>query len=539
MKMRTIKLSSLCLPVLVLTVGAIVNCASLPDDCDTHRNCPIGGTAGSSGSSGDAGEGNANVGGSVAGKGGSAASGSTSGGKSGSGGSSGTSSGGDGGAGGTGGSCDTTKSPTEEACLVTDDYAVFVSPDGDDDANDGSQGAPLASLTKAVEVAAGAKLVLVCDATYDEHAVVTVGARVYGGFKCTDWTAEDGKPLFKPTTTGPALKIDSVDDEVLLQGVSFEVGDAVNAGETALAAIVNQSPKVTFRSVSLKAGKGKTGANGALTMFTYPAADALNGNPENPATMGGAEKICSCQTALMSVGGLGGPPSSAGTAGSKGLPDHGAGVAGTPVSCGSGGTGQDGNDAPAPSPASGAKTLGDATPTGWNATGGVDGATGSPGQGGGGGASRNNLGHGGGGGCGGCGGNGGTAGKGGGGSIALLAVGSQVALDASSLVTADAGNGGSGASGQSGQPQVGVGGGTVSALNSCPGGVGGKGGDGAAGGGGAGGISAGIVWKGAMQPTVSADTTITTGKAGVKGNGGVPATNDGIAGVSQKILAAN
>ena len=44
------------------------------------------------------------------------------------------------------------------------------------------------------ELAAGAKLVLVCDATYDEHVVVSSDAHVYGGFKCTDWTAEDGEP---------------------------------------------------------------------------------------------------------------------------------------------------------------------------------------------------------------------------------------------------------------------------------------------------------------------------------------------------------
>jgi hypothetical protein len=42
-----------------------------------------------------------------------------------------------------------------------------------------------------------------------------------------------------------------------------------------------------------------------------------------------------------------------------------------------------------------------------------------------------------------------------------------------------------------------------------------------------------------MQPNVSANTTITNGKAGAKGAGGVPSTNDGIAGVAQKILSLN
>lgn len=536
--MRDLRIAYLGFTAVVATFAATTSCNAPSDECGTLAECPLAGSAGTGGDAG-AGESNAGTSGASGGKGGAA--GSNTGGKSGMGGSSGTSAAGDGGAGGAGmGGCDTTKNPNEEACLVSDDYAVFVSPDGDDDQNDGSQIAPLASLTKAVEVAAGTKLVLVCDATYNERVSITVGARVYGGFKCVDWTPENGKPLFKPTTS-PALKVDGVDDEVVIEGVSFEVGDAINAGETALTAILNQSPKVTLRGVSLKAGKGKAGANGALSTFTYPDATSLNGNAEELLKMGGGEKKCACQGALMSIGGSGGPPSSSGQDGAKGLPDHGGGLGGDPAAgdCGAGSSGKKGANAPAVSPADGAKLFGEAAISGWQPGSGTDGATGTPGQGGGGGASLNDAGHGGGGGCGGCGGNGGTAGKGGGGSIALLALNSPVMLEASTLTAADAGNGGTGAAGQTGQQDIGSGGNSLASANSCGGGTGGKGGNGGAGGGGAGGISVGIVWKGAMQPTVSADTTITTGKAGTKGNGGVPATNDGIAGVSQKILAAN
>lgn len=48
--------------------------------------------------------------------------------------------------------CDTTKSPDDEACLVSDDFAVFVSPDGDDK-NEDTEATPLTSLTKAATVA--------------------------------------------------------------------------------------------------------------------------------------------------------------------------------------------------------------------------------------------------------------------------------------------------------------------------------------------------------------------------------------------------
>jgi len=519
-------------------------CAGSPTDCD-YGLCGngTGAKAGSSGSANGAGVGGEDAGGGKSGAGGGkgGASGSSSGGTSGDAGSTGN--GGEAG----GGGCDTTQSPTEEACLVSDEFAVFVSPDGDD-ANDGMQGTPLATLTKAVEVAAGEKLVLVCDATYDEHVSITVGARIYGGFKCTDWSAEAANPLFKPTTAGVALKITGVVDNVLVEHVNFEVGDAAVAGETALVAIVNASPKVTLRAVSLKAGKGSAGANGSLAIFTYPDKATFKGNPESMVTpgTGGDSKTCTCQAGLQSVGGVGGTPVAGGQNGSKGQPEHGGGAGGDPAAgdCGIGvggktGSGSKGANAGAGGPANGAPSLGTATASTWQPTAGTDGATGQPGQGGGGGASFNASGHGGGGGCGGCGGNGGTAGKGGGGSIALLALNSPVALESSTLTTADAGNGGTGAAGQPGQKEAGGGGSVADSLNSCGGGGGGFGGDGGAGGGGAGGISVGIVWKGGMAPTVSADTTTTNGKAGTKGNGGAPGTNDGIAGVSQKILSLN
>lgn len=510
-------------------------CTSTMDDCENTSTCPPSGGA-SSGNAGSSGKSGSSAGGSASGTAGETAGGSTVGGSS----TAGTG-GADAGAGGGGPSgCDSTKNPLDESCLVSNDYAVFVAPTGDDN-NTGTQDEPLASLTKAVEVAAGDKLVLVCTSTYDEHVVIASGAHIFGGFKCADWSPDTAKSLFKPTTAGPALKIDTVSDELLLDGLSFEVGDAAAAGETALTAIVNASPKVTLRGVSLKAGKGKTGSDGSLSDFEFPDESTLGGNAESPAGSGGAEKTCACQTGLMSVGALGGAPSASGQSGAKGLPDHGGGLGGDPSAgdCGSGSSGKKGADAPAATAAAGAAILGSASPAGWVPSRGEDGTTGVPGQGGGGGASLNSSGHGGGGGCGGCGGNGGTAGKGGGGSIALLLVNSPVTMVASTLLTADAGNGGSGVDGQAGQVAIGAGGGVVSSINACPGGNGGKGAKGGAGGGGAGGVSVGIIWKGAIAPTVSADTNITVGKAGTKGVGGVPGANDGIAGVAQKVLPLN
>src|SRR5690606_27009058 len=98
-----------------------------------------GGAAGAAGSSGAAGGGSGGVGGS-------AGSGAT-------GGSAGSAAaGGSGGTGGDASACDPTALPADDACVVDEEYAVFVSPSGDDNAA-GSRAAPLGSVGKGVTAA--------------------------------------------------------------------------------------------------------------------------------------------------------------------------------------------------------------------------------------------------------------------------------------------------------------------------------------------------------------------------------------------------
>lgn len=532
--MRTLSLSLTLGGVAFVLSAQLSGCNAVSDDCNSYASCPDGssgssGTSGSSGSGGTDGDsgapaGGSDQGGSNGGKGGAPA-----------GGSSGTS--GDSGAGGTGSTqCDTTKSPRDEACLVSDEFAVFVAPSGDDK-NAGTQAAPFATLTKAA-AAAGDLPVLVCDATYDEHVTITKGVRIFGGFKCTNWSTESAKPSFKPSTAGPALKIDTVADPVVIDGVGFEVGDAVAPGATALTAIVNASPKVSLRAVSFKAGKGKSGANGAVTNFTFPVSTELDGNSAI-GTTGGLPHPFTCPGGVETSGGGGGTGQAGGQAGGLGTPDL-PGAGGEPGMPGGDcvtGVGRNGANAPDAPAASGAQALGTLTAVGWSSGSGGDGQNGSPGQGGGGGASSK-TGGGGGGGAGACGGAGARGGQGGGGSVALAVLGSVVSIESSDLVTADAGDGGGTVAGQPGDKTQGGFAGNPG-PGACQGGAGGLGGDGGAGGGGAGGVSVGILWKGIAQPTVSANTTIVNGKLGAKGIGGAPGVNDGIAGVAQKLLQVN
>ncbi len=502
---------------LSMILGA--GCLCLPacgsgSSCSDNNACGSGGSSGSAGTGGSAGS---------AGMGGSSGSGGTDG---------GAGTGGASGAGGDGGGCDQSKSPSAESCLVSDQYAVFV--DGTAATNgDGSQASPYNNIADAV-TNAGNKIILVCDTTYDEQVKLTAGTKLYGGFKCTDWSYEPGqRAVVAPTAEGYALEVDTVTAPIVIEDLEFDSADASAAGGSSVAAFVHGSGNVALRRDKLMAGKGVAGANGVLKKFTYPSQNALNGNGA-VGLVEGATKQYTCpagDTTTGGRGGSGGVPED----GKAGLPDFGGGQAGQAAqSCGSGGAGLDGNPAPAETPASGASTSGTLDASGWTPANGSNGKAGGPGQGGGGGASTATAG-GGGGGCGGCGGAGGPAGGGGGASVALMVLDSTVSIDAGcELVSSNAGNGGSGAAGQSGETITGNGG--IQASGACPGGAGGKGGNGAAGGGGAGGISVPVLWKGTAAPTVDTGATLTPGTKGAAGTGGKAGTNDGVDGVSKDVL---
>ena len=503
----------------------LVACGPTETSCDDGIGCTsTGGTSGDSGLGGTDG-----------------------GGTGGTGGTSGT--GGQGGTGGASGSdagdaatCDTTKSPSEESCLVADDYAIFVSASGSDSA-DGSKATPVASWEKALELGkAAGKFVVACNDDFTSPVALTnahSGTKLYGGFKCSDWSYDSAKKTkLAPSTESVALSMDGLVG-FHAEDVIVEAKDATTAGASSIAVFANASSAITLSRVEIKAGKGAAGANAVVTPVTYPTQAALNGNSAS-GTQGGALKTRTCTGGAPSIGGQGGnglPPN--GQSGTDGGPNLGGGKGGVSAlpDCAVGnGLGKSGASPPAPTPSAGASTLGTLSATGWTPSNGTNGGSGSPGQGGGGGASTATAG-GGGGGCGGCGGAGGPGGKGGGASIALLLLDTPITLDATiTLTTSAAGKGGNGAAGQPGQTEFGFGG--LQAVGACSGGNGAPGGAGVAGGGAAGGVSAAVVWKGAatVTPTINASTTVTLGAKGDKGVGGKAGTNDGIDGVAQNVV---
>ncbi|MCC6664463.1 MAG: hypothetical protein IT375_11995, partial [Polyangiaceae bacterium] len=348
-----------------------------PAPCEDSDSCGAysGGAAGAGGAGG------------TSGNGGTSGTGGT-GGTSGTGGASGS-----GGAGGDAGTCDATKSPAEEACLVSDQYAVFVNGLAPTTGT-GTKASPYKTISEAIK-AAGSKLIVVCDTTYDEQLTLTSGVKLFGGFACSDWSYETGKRASVKPKKGVALDISGATATVLIEDMEFASADASAAGESSVAATIATSSDVKLRRVKLVAGKGQAGANGALAAYTYPAQSTLNGKSASGLTGGGVAQ-CACPAGDQSIGGGGGNAPTP-QDGNPGLPSLGGGQGGKATAvCAGPGSGSNGAPATPPAPAPGASTLGTLTNTTWSPTKAPNASPGGPGQGGGGGASSASGGGGGG-----------------------------------------------------------------------------------------------------------------------------------------------
>jgi hypothetical protein len=443
--------------------------------------------------------------------------------------------------------CDVTKSPSVEDCLIDEQYGVFVSPMGDDLTGNGTRAAPYATLGTATKAAVSRSLrVYACDqgSGYAEQVVLPEGMKVHGGFDCIDWTYGTTRRAVVHAPTSPALTIHAVSTGVLVEDVEFDAPDAAGIGESSIGALIDVSSNVVLRRTRIVAGKGGEGTGGAN--------GAKGGDaPEVTAGLAGSPALCPATVAAQ----LGGAWPQASTCGSRGGAggtatqgsDGSAGVPGNPranvvppdvdnggakgVTGGDGGVGSPGK-AGAPgvaSPTAGLFTSAGYTPASSSqAATGVDGYVG---QGGGGGGASNAAdlcigASGGAGGMGGCGGKGGWGGAGGGASIALLSWTTQLTLETCELIAHAGGPGGKGGvGGAGGSGKAGAAGGAAFVSDGGTvvgkggrGGTGGNGGLGGPGAGGTGGPSYALVYKG--QPPTRTALTLTPGSPGSGGPGG-------------------
>ncbi|MGH7436263.1 MAG: hypothetical protein ACRENE_11380, partial [Polyangiaceae bacterium] len=325
---------------------------------------------------------------------------------------------------------------------------------------------------------AASKRLYVCAGTYPEQLTMSAsrdGVSVFGALDCATWAYDTSKRVIvAPTAAGYALKVEGLQAGAVFEDLEFDAQDATAPGGSSVAAFVSSSQNVAFHRVVVVAGDGANGAPGSSAAShldggagssnwygTPPSYPELNGVSAGDAG-GAAGAACVCSDHSSSTGGAGGGPMNIPTL-SSGLPsyaDAGAGAAGAnAAACGSGGTAQNGADAPSSSSNPVLALAGVLSATGWVSGVSVNGANGKAGQGGGGGGNgRLSEGTGGSGACGGCGGAGGAGGSGGGSSMALLAYQSAVTLVACTLTAKSAGSGGAGGSGEAGQ--VGGGGGS-------------------------------------------------------------------------------
>ena len=562
MKLKRLSIGTL---GLLAVSGFAWSCSGKSEDCNANLTCaPYGGEVGYGGGSGAA---------SASGSSGTTG---TSGGASGKGGgsSSGAGNSGDGGAdaaAGSGGAppptCDGTLSPDVDACVVSDEYGVFVSPTGIDAGADGTQAHPFATVSAALAHISKIKHVYVCvgDGDYLEPDTLQIPDRVsiYGGFTCVGgtWKYDSATPAHLISSQPIGAMITNAKVGVVIQDLRLDAANAPEdgTGANSFGLMISGSQGIALKRVEIRAGKGgkgKSGADGAMGVDGLPSTDAqkgVAGSCVNPAaSQPGAQsvaKICESQ------GGIGGT-AFFGTAYSA-MQDGSSAYLVTPSNGGKGGEqhasnadpGKNGDNGARGEKGTAAPLLGTFSEGGYKVASGGNGAVGKPGQGGGGGGAS--LGSatcigasGGAGGMGGCGGEPGIGGIGGGASVALLSWQSVVSLDNCKLTAGAGGAGGDAGKGHAGGVgKSGGAGGEGDGVNFGNGGDGGKGGIGGGGGngsGGTGGPSIALVYDGTPVTQVTPSTlsfSTTPAAAGKGGTLGQPGDYgyDGSKGLTQDI----
>ena len=413
--------------------------------------------------------------------------------------------------------------PTDPKCL-NEGSALFVSAKADAAGADGSRLHPFKTIGAGLSAVNGArKRIYVCEGDYLEKVSVQATVSILGGLAC-EWMGKGANPRIAPAK-GVALSIVK-STGVVVTDLSVEgSADPLVDGDSAIGVFVSESQGVLLRRVTVKAGAGTKGANGADGDISPNHAGGIAPSGLNTGTMAAAEapSCGTCADTTFSVGGKGGASGGTGPLPGSATPAVGSDNSGGTVGgvCSAGNSGASGLAAAATAAATSPGSL---KAAGWDSSPSAKkGANGNPGQGGGGGGST--AGNGGGsGGCGGCGGTGGSAGGNGGTSFALLSFGSAVSLEDSTLTASLGGAGGNGGKGQDGQLRGGPGNGA------CLGGVGGYGAGGGGGGGGAGGHSAAIAHSGAA-PTPK-NCTLKRGLGGDVGTGGTKGMSTGNAGAT-------
>ena len=411
---------------------------------------------------------------------------------------------------------------------------IFVSPAGDD-RNPGTPGFPVATLAKAIQIAAG-KPIIVGIGDYHEDLSVTGGApKLHGGYdQSAGWVrVSDRRSNILTSRIGVNLRDLTGDAELDRVDIQPDL-NAQTLYENAFALRASGDVQLTIRDSNIKAG------------------DAIGRPFDEPAGMSGGSGVAGLAgTYTGTVGGGGSSPCNSpggvggGGNGAAGLP----GVNGNDGAAGygvltldtyqffEGGSGTDGtNGSSAVGGANSAGGIVSACPAGVRLIDNFE----APGSGGGGGGGA------------GCAGRGATGGTSGAGSFAIIVSHVRLDLEGGTTIVSGAGirggqggtGGNAGAGGRGGAGGSAICGRTSEVINNrvvytytyAPaaqsGGFGGGGGRGGHGGGGAGGHSIGVAKLAGATVTVGSGVTITPGVAGA---GGMSAGHPGPDGIRAEV----
>lgn len=454
---------------------------------------------------------------------------------------------------------------------VRPECGVWVSASTGDDGHDGTQAAPVQTLFRAVQLAAGpggARRVYACGGVYTEHVEVA-GVSIFGGFDCEaeeggwEHVGADRVAEIQAPPEPAALVLLAHEALSILSDVRIIADDGAWPGGSSIAVLALEGSRAHLRRATLIAGNGADGADGEGGSHDgQPAMAGLSGKDGADACtadvgLGGLSVTATCYAETSSTGGQGGNAND--LVANDGFDGFSAPNL-NPAGFGLGGKGEDAARGTLCTPGMGG-AHGEPGPDGDGGTGrgrltkegyigapGEDGKNGLPGQGGGGGGAS--LGGavcaaaglptggaaGGSGGAGGCGGRGGKGGQAGGSSIGLGLLSGEIRLEDVTIVSSQGGKGGHGGGGQqggqSGLPgKGGYGhGGAGGPKAACNGGSGGKGGDGGTAGGGRGGHSVAVAATpgNALLPS---EFERDPGVAGEGGMGGKPLWNNGDIGI--------
>jgi hypothetical protein len=159
--------------------------------------------------------------------------------------------------------CDpgTSKSPVESACLISEKYGIFVSPQGSDTTGIGTRTAPYKTLAKALQSAKGNVMrVYACDEGTGYPDALTIdatfdGMSLYGGFECAGWSYATTRRARVHPVSGVALTVKALTVGLTVEDFEFDAADAA-MGESSIGGIVDSSANVVLRGLKIVAGKG-------------------------------------------------------------------------------------------------------------------------------------------------------------------------------------------------------------------------------------------------------------------------------------------